>query len=262
MAFLHTIRIKGIGIPFELKRNARSKSIRISIFQDGRVLVSAPPRLKEKDVLKFVSAKAPWILEKLGGNALPQSSQASPFCSTPDLEDGTEILYLGSPHLLRITFAPPSSARARVELQKDIFYLTVPPGYTALALLTQWFRTQARDIFTEKTHYWSKILGLAPTAIHIRTQKTRWGSCNPKTGTLNFNWKILIAPDEIIDYLVVHELCHLRIPNHSRDFWQLVGAILPDYQAHKTWLKQYGSELELKEWRERNATNQACNIGE
>ncbi|MFZ5639397.1 MAG: M48 family metallopeptidase [Bacillota bacterium] len=110
--------------------------------------------------------------------------------------------------------------------------------------LEQWFRLMARETFTETADYYKAKLGVEYRAIRIKNQKTRWGSCSQR-GNLNFNWRLVMAPIEIIDYVVVHELCHLVYMDHSKDFWRLVESLLPDYRQRKGWLKENGMRLRL-----------------
>lgn len=110
--------------------------------------------------------------------------------------------------------------------------------------LEQWYKRMARETFTEIAEYFKTRLGVDYNALRIKEQKTRWGSCSQK-GNLNFNWKLVMAPIEIIDYVVVHELCHLVHMNHAKDFWRLVEGQLPDYQQRKRWLKENGAKLKL-----------------
>lgn len=100
-------------------------------------------------------------------------------------------------------------------------------------------RQQARKRLTERTDYYKTILGVDYKRIRIADQKTRWGSCS-STGTISYNWHLVLLPDAILDYVVVHELCHLRQMNHSKDFWKMVEGILPDYQSRRKWLKDNG----------------------
>ena len=100
----------------------------------------------------------------------------------------------------------------------------------------------ARDIFTRKTEWFARIMGVTYGRIAIREQKTRWGSCSSK-GNLNFNWLLILAPPEVLDYVVVHELCHRRQMNHSQAFWKEVEKILPDYRERQKWLKDNGWRL-------------------
>lgn len=100
----------------------------------------------------------------------------------------------------------------------------------------------ARDIFTRKTAYYASIMGVTYGRISIREQKTRWGSCS-SDGNLNYNWRIIFAPEEVLDYIVVHELAHRREMNHSPAFYRIVESVLPDYKKEQRWLKEHGASL-------------------
>lgn len=100
----------------------------------------------------------------------------------------------------------------------------------------------ARDIFTRKTAYYARIMGVSYGRIAIREQKTRWGSCSSK-GNLNFNWRLILAPEEVLDYVVVHELAHRREMNHSKAFYAVVESVLPDYRQARRWLRDHGGSL-------------------
>ena len=100
----------------------------------------------------------------------------------------------------------------------------------------------ARDIFTRKTEYYARIMGVSYGRISIREQKTRWGSCSSK-GNLNFNWRLILAPEEVLDYVVVHELAHRREMNHSKAFYAIVESVLPDYRTARKWLRDKGQTL-------------------
>ena len=100
------------------------------------------------------------------------------------------------------------------------------------------YREQARRVLTEKTAYYAKLMGVTYGRISIRGQKTRWGSCSAK-GNLNYNWKLMLCPEEVQDYVVVHELAHRREMNHSKAFYRIVEEILPDYRERMRWLKDH-----------------------
>lgn len=100
----------------------------------------------------------------------------------------------------------------------------------------------ARDIFTRKTAYYASVMHISYGRISIREQKTRWGSCS-SAGNLNFNWRLIFAPEEVVDYIVVHELAHRREMNHSQAFYQIVASVLPDYKKQQKWLKDHGQNL-------------------
>lgn len=104
---------------------------------------------------------------------------------------------------------------------------------------------QALDYIPKRAAYYAEIMQVGYGRITIRNQKTRWGSCSAK-GNLNFNCLLMLAPQEIIDYVVVHELCHRKQMNHSKAFWQEVENVMPDYRVHRKWLKDHGCELMMR----------------
>jgi len=109
------------------------------------------------------------------------------------------------------------------------------------AVTVQYYRKRAKEIITEKVRYYESRMDVKVNHITIREQKTRWGSCSTK-GNVNFNWKLILMPEEILDYVIVHELAHLKEMNHSAEFWDEVAAVIPDYKKHRQWLKENGSK--------------------
>ena len=125
--------------------------------------------------------------------------------------------------------------------------LTLTPAEVRrLLVLDKRYRNSARDIFTKRVAYYHAITGGEYTSITIRDQKSRWGSCS-SSGTLSFNYRLIFAPPKVLDYVVVHELCHLTHMNHSKDFWNMVETVMPDYKIYKTWLREHGAELTLEQ---------------
>ena len=110
--------------------------------------------------------------------------------------------------------------------------------------LTRWYRTHAEQKLQEKVERYAGVIGVSPAAVGFRTFKSRWGSCDSR-GLVQFNWKIIIAPNRIVDYLVVHELCHLKQHNHSPRFWKCVESVFPGYRECREWLKQNGRLLQI-----------------
>ncbi len=106
-------------------------------------------------------------------------------------------------------------------------------------------RNLARFVLNQKVVYYAKMMNVTYGRITIRDQKTRWGSCS-SCGNLNFNWRLILAPEGVQDYVVVHELAHRKQMNHSPDFWAVVEGVLPDYAVRRQWLKQHGSELMMR----------------
>ena len=110
--------------------------------------------------------------------------------------------------------------------------------------LVRWYRLQAHQRFAEKVLRYARVVGVSPTAVDIKTFKSRWGSCNIR-GEVQFHWKVILAPHRIVDYVVVHELCHLKHHDHSPLFWKSVERVMPDYLKCKEWLKLVGARFDV-----------------
>lgn len=130
--------------------------------------------------------------------------------------------------------------------QKNIIRLSQAEA-KRLEILEKRYKNAARARFEARTAYYHTLTGGHYTSITIRDQKTRWGSCSSR-GTLSFNYRLVYAPPRVLDYVVVHELCHLTHMNHSKDFWDMVASVMPDYKACKNWLKEHGQELTIENY--------------
>lgn len=120
-----------------------------------------------------------------------------------------------------------------------------PAELRRLEVLEKRYRNSARVLFTQRVEYYHTYTGGIYTSITIRDQKSRWGSCSSR-GTLSFNYRLVFAPPKVLDYVVVHELCHLTHMNHSKDFWSMVAGVMPEYKEYKKWLREHGQELTLE----------------
>ena len=224
-------------IDYILIQSVRS-SIRMSISEDGDVRVYAPKSMRLRDVDAFVKAHSANVRDV--ERRARQRREA--FEAGHPLTDGAQILVRGRPVTLRVQFAERKSAR----LNGSELLLRTPQTdrETLRALVRKALSEEAlkeiRLLIAEHAH----ALGVQPGRIAIREQKSRWGSCSRK-GNLNFNWKLIMAPPEALDYVVVHELCHLHEFNHSPRFWSLVAEQLPDYELWKKWLKTHADDLYL-----------------
>ncbi|MCM1189561.1 MAG: M48 family metallopeptidase [bacterium] len=130
----------------------------------------------------------------------------------------------------------------------QIIYLTQAET-KRLKALEKRYRSAARNVFESRVAYYHAFTGGSYTSLSVRDQKTRWGSCSSR-GTLSFNYRLIFAPREVLDYVVVHELCHLTHMNHSKDFWRMVESVLPDYRVRRKWLRDHGHELTLEHYLE------------
>jgi len=125
----------------------------------------------------------------------------------------------------------------------NIIYLT-SAEQKRLEILQKRYRNNARTVFNARVAYFHPLTGGNYTSITVRDQKSRWGSCSSR-GTLSFNYRLIFAPPKVLDYVVIHELCHLTHMNHSKDFWNMVAQIMPEYKTYKLWLREHGQELNL-----------------
>ncbi len=159
-------------------------------------------------------------------------------------DDSTPLLYLGQTYALQ----PSEATRDQVYIEEDQLVVHYKPRENESPLivvgklLLEWYAKQAGSTLSARTAHWGKMIGVSPSRITIRDQKTRWGSCSSK-GSINYSWRLIMAPSKVIDYLVVHELCHMLQANHSKAYWELVAHYIPDYAAQRQWLKTNGNLL-------------------
>ena len=136
------------------------------------------------------------------------------------------------------------SRRQQVDVDKIVVLLNEGCGKDAAAVLECWMKSMARLLINQRIRVLNSVLKLRYNRVAIRGQKTRWGSCS-SLGNLNFNWRLVMAPLPVMDYIVAHELLHLVEPNHSKKFWTLVESVCPDYKNCRDWLKKNGHRLKL-----------------
>jgi len=218
----------------EIHKLVRSKRRTLSLIveTDGMLTVRAPLRMKEADIRQFIEEKKDWIKRK--------QAQALKDAPVPrQYLDGERFLYLGKEAPLRIV---PDQKPALI--MDKVFKLTKSAQPQAESVFEAWYKKQARMVLTERVKFFAQKYGFKVGKIRISSARTRWGSYSSK-GTLSFTWRLVMAPLEIIDYVVLHELCHLKEMNHSRAFWERVETILPDYKRRRKWLKKNGGALRL-----------------
>jgi predicted metal-dependent hydrolase len=216
--------VVGPEISAELKRSRRRRSIGIKVHR-GEVVVSAPFRAPLEEIRAFVTQKARWIEKHLVHQR--QSLQQQP--QRP--QAGGTLQFLGRP--LQLVSVPGLRGARFVADRLELGGDAARHG----DLIARWLAQQAAAYLPGRVQAFAPLVGVQPRALGVRYYKSRWGSCNTR-GELQFNWMLLMAPPEVVDYVVVHELAHLRHFNHSPAFWQLVEQVMPDYARHRAWLKQ------------------------
>ena len=220
-------------ISFELIR-AKRRSLSIAVTAQGCVVVRAPLRMSRRDIDALVQGKRAWIEEK-------QAAAARRAALYPQREAaaGEELLYLGQPLLLVF-----SDAVKRPELMEHTLALPRAWQAQADAAVRAWYRLAALAHLRERVAHFSRAYGIPYAFVGVTSARRRWGSCNAG-GRLNFAWRLILCPPDVVDYVVVHELCHVRELNHSAAFWAHVEAILPDYRRRLAWLKEHNGILNL-----------------
>lgn len=230
--------------PYDLEYNvsySRRRTVRIRLADPGRLEVSAPARMPRAEIESLLRSKEAWIVRQVAKLA---AVAASPLNAR--VEPGAELLFLGEAR--RLTVLAAAGVRPGVRLEGNRLFVqlpVLPAAEQAAALagtLRAWYVAAARLELELRTARWAERLQVRPQRLFIREQKSRWGSCSSR-GNINYNWRAVMAPPAVLDYLVVHELCHLKVPNHSAAFWTLVAKAVPDYKEHRRWLRDSGQLL-------------------
>lgn len=218
-----------------IKRSNR-KTLSLKINETGEVIVYAPLLLPKALINQFIRKHEAWI-----NKHLQKISQRNIEFTQKQFIDGEEFLYLGNKYQLITTYTTPKNLI--IFNQKN--FLLNPEVKDPLELFKSWYKEQAKTIFQGQVQYHSELMNLIPTDIKLSNAKTRWGSCSSKN-LVRLNWKLIMAPLPIINYVIIHELAHISQKNHSPAFWEIVQYFDPEYKQHKKWLKENGYLLDLQ----------------
>jgi Predicted metal-dependent hydrolase len=231
--------IKGREIRYNLIRCAR-KSIGIKITPEKGVEVRVPHNITVKAVQQIIEEKAEWIQKKT--ELVNEKASLRP---KHDFKTGEEILLLGEKYSLVIEPAL-QKKEEHIAIKENKIYLQVynPSKEYIKTYLINWYKSLAKEYLTKKTFHYSEKVQVTFETVKITNPSKRWGSCTSK-GNINYNWRIIMAPEEMIDYLVVHELAHRKEMNHSKRFYEILKSIMPDYKNREKWLKTNGVALDL-----------------
>jgi predicted metal-dependent hydrolase len=227
----------GHGFIAEVIRTSRRKSADIRV-EDGAVSVVVPTSTSTERIDQLLATKRRWIKEKI---ALQREMAPA---ATRRFVSGEAFSYLGRNYRLKVetgNFAP-------VRLLHGRLVVTVPSGsqqpHMVRNALVRWYKRQAEHKLTEKVTRFAPLVGVEPAGVGIKTFRSRWGSCTAK-GKLEFNWQIMMAPNRMVDYVVLHELCHLIRHDHSPEFWREMARVMPEYQQCREWLKGNVAKLTM-----------------
>ena len=238
-----SIEHDGKRIEYTVIRSARrKKTVEITLDPQDGVIVRSPARTPLRELAELVHKRAAWILSRATEDILRPKPRR--------YTDGETLLYLGKQ--VPIVTSATTARRITVSLQDGAFRLSVPQDLPAdqrpeksRTALERWYRKQASLLLTEKVWCWQSDVGRKkPSKILVRSQRRRWGSCS-SDGSIRLNWRLIMADHDIIDYVVVHELAHLAVMDHSPHYWKHVERALPDYRPRRRRLNEVGLHLWL-----------------
>jgi predicted metal-dependent hydrolase len=218
----------GPDIAYSVRRSKRARRVRVSVDPHKGVEVVLPARAPAREAERAVDALRGWIERRLEEAEAVRERIAARGATVPYL--GTDLTLV------------PEAGRTRVHRRGD--ELLVPAEGDPRDALERWYRRQARAEIAPRLDAAAQAVGREYGTLSIRAQRTRWGSCS-STGAMSFNWRLLLAPEPVLDYVVWHEACHLAVMDHSPRFWALVAHHCPAYQEPRRWLRRNGATLVL-----------------
>jgi predicted metal-dependent hydrolase len=227
------------SLDYQIERSNR-RTADIVIERDGRVLVRAPHSVPSERIEEIVDAKRYWIYKNLA-----EWRDLNATKVIREYRNGEGFLYLGRAYRLLLVpeqEQPLMLKGGRFCLRRDIVDKGEIEG--AKTAFRAYFIARGLDRITQRVHYFAPKVGINTRRIDVRELGHRWASCSP-AGNVAFHWKCMMAPPAIIDYLVVHELCHLHHLNHTEGFWNEVDKVLPEYRERKEWLRKNGAAMDL-----------------
>lgn len=238
----YQIDFGGEEIEYSLIKTSRRKTVAISVGFEG-VRVLAPSDLDDRRISDLVRKKAAWVLRKKA-----VYSELSGVLSPKEFVSGEAFHYLGRPYRLKV-LRDPEAIVTRVHARGANLVAPVMPGLDTLVAkssvrsgLRQWYISKAESQFSKRIKTVSNLLGHAPRSIAVVDQSKRWGSCDAK-GRIRVNWRLVMAPVSLIDYVLAHEVCHMIEHNHSRQFWRMLETIMPDYELRIQRLDALGHQF-------------------
>lgn len=216
-------------LPYRIRRSDRARRVRVSVDAQGAVEVVLPRRSPASAAPAAIEELRPWIERRL---------QAASALRATLAERGAALPYLGD----QLTLTA-QEGRTRAHRRQDALLVPADAERAAQAI-ERWYRRAAAKEIGPRLDAAAAALGVTYTTLSIRGQRTRWGSCS-STGAMSFNWRLLLAPAPVLDYVVWHEACHLRVMDHSPRFWALVASHCPGYDEQRRWLRRHGATLVL-----------------
>ena len=245
-----TLHLPGGSLDYTLRRSPRSRGLRVVIHPDRGVVVTVPPSGRrgwgdpERQVRAFLVEREPWLRRHLNRHARERDE----LLARGGLRDGATIRFRGDLHRLRLEATGPGGRRSSVErvggLDHDEIVVRLAPvdGRSTAAVLESWLKPRARSAVEREIRRHAAALEVVPVGLSVRDQRTRWGSAS-RQGRLSFSWRLILAPPEALETVVIHELAHLRVFGHGPRFWAVVASRRPDHAIWRRWLREHSTEL-------------------
>jgi predicted metal-dependent hydrolase len=227
-----TITLAGERLVYTVRRSRRARHVLLQVDEGGGIEVVVPWWAPLHQAASLVRDKHRWLRrQRTRRPGTPQRSW----------QDGSMVPFLGEQLQLRLTVEA-GRQRATVIRHGHLLQARIPTHVLPRTIVAAWYARQARIFFTRATQAAAERLGAAVTRISVGNHKTQWGSCG-RQGQLSFNWRLLLGPRWVAEYVVAHEVAHLVHHNHSQRYWAVVKKIYPDYQAARRWLREHANEL-------------------
>jgi predicted metal-dependent hydrolase len=235
---MDSITINQREVPFLMRRSLKARSLRLQIVLDGpKIILTAPRFAMNFEVTRFLKNRLPWIEKQLG--KIEKQAKLRP---APKYVSGDIYYYFGEQ--VTLILEPSDKKRPEIKIRGDKMKISVYKNATrseGIKIIRQtiekFYKKKAEEVVHDRLEHFNEHYGFKYKRVTMRNQKSRWGSCS-RDKNLNFNWRLIMAPIEVIDYVVVHEMCHLEQMNHSKNFWNLVAETVPDYKVFRKWLRE------------------------
>ena len=241
MLNMQKLTLNNHTLDWSLRYSARRRSFQIRLLSATELQVTAPANTSPAKAEEVLRSKSVWILRQI-----KRLETTDANLSNASLTHGATLLFRGEPHALLLLADGRKKPHVTYTPCSIIVHLNELVGETNNPLVQQslkkWYLAAAQSTLVERLNHWAGQIGVNPQRLSLRDQKTRWGSSSSR-GAISLNWRLIMAPPAVIDYLVIHELCHLRHPNHSPAYWQEVSLWCADFRQHRLWLRRHGDLL-------------------